>query len=83
MKHLTVRNVTQDLEKALRDEQRRRGMSLNATVLDLLKRALGLGPGGEYDNGLASLAGTWTKEELRAFEANTALFEQIDEGLWS
>jgi hypothetical protein len=42
---------------------------LNQTVIDLLRRALGVRPQGEEGNGLASLAGTWTKEEHEQFEA--------------
>lgn len=83
MKHLTIRNVSGDLEKALRAEQRRHGASLNGTVLDLLRKALGLTRGRPYDNGLARLAGTWTDKDLARFEADTALFGQIDGELWS
>lgn len=82
MKQLTVRNVPELLAQALRQERIRRGDSLNKTVLDILIQALGLSPDERYDNGLSGLAGTWTEEELREFENNTALFEQIDEELW-
>lgn len=82
MKQLTVRGVSEDLSRALREERIRRGTSLNQTVLDLLRRALGLGHGQRYDNGLGELAGTWSEEELREFEAATAAFEQVDEELW-
>lgn len=83
VKQLTIRNVTADLERALREEQRRRGTSLNETVLDLLRRTLGLGLDARYDNGLARLSGTWTEDDLRAMESQTALFEQVDPELWS
>jgi uncharacterized protein (DUF433 family) len=33
-------------------------------------------------SGIARLAGTWTAEELREFEENVALFEEIDAELW-
>ncbi len=82
MKQLTVRNVAPELAKALDEERRRRRQSLNQAVLDLLHQALGLGPHGRYDNGLARLAGTWSDEELAEFERNTVLFEQVDEELW-
>lgn len=83
MKALTVRNVDPRLAEALDEERKRRGTSLNRTVLDLLRRTLGLEPGEPASNGLGKLAGTWTEEEHRAFEEATAPFEQVDEELWS
>jgi len=53
------------------------------TVLDLLRRSLGLGPERPYDNGLGEMAGTWTEKDLKDIEASTALFEQVDPELWS
>lgn len=82
MKHLTVRRVPGELAQALQRERRRRGASLNQTVLDLLHRALGLAPGDRFDNGLGRFAGTWSARELKRFEADTAVFEQVDEDLW-
>lgn len=82
MKHLTVRHVAPDLAQALKEEQRRLGVSLNQAVLSLLRRALGLEQHQPYENGLRELAGQWTRAELEEFEGNTAVFEQIDEELW-
>ncbi len=79
--HLTIRNLPPDLSLALRREKRRRGVSLNQTVIDLLKQCLGVG-GGRPSNGLARLAGTWSAAELREFEAAVAVTEEIDEDLW-
>ena len=82
MKQLTIRNVGDDLAKALSNEQRIRGTSLNQTVLDLLRRVLGVGPGAAYDNGLGKLAGRWSEDEAKRFDADTAVFEKIDEKHW-
>jgi hypothetical protein len=83
MKALTVRNVDARLSRALERETRKRGTSLNQTVLDLLSDALGLGALAPPSNGLEKLAGTWTEKDLEEFESNTAIFEQIDPELWS
>ena len=83
MKQLTVRNVTHDLAHMLAEESHRRGQSTNKTVIDILRQALGLSPNSRYNNNLGELAGTWSAEDLAEFEKNTALFEQIDEELWS
>ena len=81
--HLTIRNVPEDLSEELLAEKRRRGTSMNRTVIDLLQRALGLGPERRLDNRLGRLAGTWSEDDLREFEAATACFERIDPELWS
>jgi plasmid stability protein len=81
MRHLTIRNVPADLARRLDEERRARGRSLNQTVLDLLSQAVGLGRG-IRSNGLAQLAGTWSREEHDAFERAVAETEQVDEELW-
>jgi plasmid stability protein len=82
MGYLTVRNIPVDLAKALRSETRRRGKSLNQTVIDLLRQAIGLDWDTQGPNGLEKLAGTWSQEELEHFEQATAVFERIDEEQW-
>jgi len=82
MKHLTIRNVSPELARALYNEKQSRGASLNRTVLGLLEQALGVGAGRRRSNGLAALAGTWSEEEFERFEEAIAAHEQIDEELW-
>jgi hypothetical protein len=81
-RHLTIRQVPPDLARALEQEKRLRGTSMNRTVLDLLARALGLDPVESRRNGLADLAGTWSQAELEEFEQAVAPMEQVDEELW-
>jgi hypothetical protein len=80
---MTIRNLPADVAEELEHERRRRGESLNKTVIDLLRRALGLGAGEPHDNGLGRFAGTWDEDDLAEFERNTALFEEVDPELWS
>ena len=82
MSYLTVRKIPADVDKALLKEKRRRGKSLNQTVIDLLRQALDLNWELPAGNGLEKLAGTWTQKDLDRFERATAVFEQIDEELW-
>jgi plasmid stability protein len=82
MTYLTVRNLPPELARALEEEKRRRGKSLNQVVIDLLRQALGLGWGEPRRNGLEKLAGDWSQEELEAFEKATAVFEIVDEDQW-
>ena len=82
MKALTIRNVPRRLADALDRERRRKDQSLNATVLEVLGRGLGVGPDGPRRNGLASLAGTWSAEDQREFDAAVAAFETVDDDMW-
>jgi uncharacterized protein YcfJ len=81
-KHLTVRELPEDVAVALQKEKRRRGTSLNQTVKDVLRQGLGLGSGRRFSNGLGKLAGGWTQADLDAFEQATAVFERIDDDAW-
>lgn len=83
MKNLTIRNVPRRLAEALDQERRRRDASLNSTVLDLLSRSLGVTDGAPRRNGLAELAGTWSDEDLRAFDAAIAPLETVDDEMWA
>ena len=82
MKHLTIRNVPRRLADALDREKRRRGASLNRTVLDVLGEAMGTSAATGHRTGLARLAGTWTADEQAEFDAAVAPTEQIDPELW-
>jgi len=80
VKTLTIRNLPPSVAEALEREKRRRGESLNQTVIDLLSQ--GLGVGATRSNGLAALAGTWSEDDFRRFEEAVAPFEEVDPELW-
>lgn len=80
LKTLTIRNLPPDLAEALEKEKRRRGESLNQTVIGLLSQGLGVGV--TRSNGLAALAGNWSDDEFRDFERAVELFEEVDPELW-
>jgi plasmid stability protein len=82
MRHLTIRGLPADLAKALEEEKRRRGKSINQTAIDLLGQALNLGWTSESANGLEKPAGTWNQEELDLVERATTVFEHTDEEHW-
>ena len=82
MEQITIRDLPTELFEALERESLRLRKPLENTVIDLLRQALRLRPVGAKRNGLARLAGTWTEEEYRSFEAAVAMTEQIDEELW-
>lgn len=82
MRHMTIRNLPDEVSAALEQEKKRRGLSLTRTVIELLRQSLGLGAVAHRSNGLAEFAGTWSEEEHAAFEQAVASTEQIDEELW-
>ena len=81
MKTMTIRNVSTELSAALEAERRRRGLSLNRTVLMLMQEALGVSAGGSRSNGLRRLAGSWSDDDFREFEQAIAPLSEVDEDL--
>lgn len=81
MKTLTIRNVSVELSAALDEEKHRRGLSLNRTVLALMRESLGI-DGNIRSNGLHRLAGTWSEDAFREFEDTVAPFGEVDPELW-
>lgn len=82
MEHLTIRKVPRALARALEAEKKRRGTSLNQTVIDLLNQGLGVGSVTRRSNGLAQLAGGWSDDEFEQFQRALAMTEEIDEEMW-
>jgi hypothetical protein len=84
---LTIRAVGPQLRAALAREARRRRLSVNRTVLELLSEATGLA-GGERRSrpaehrDLDALAGTWSVDDARAFDEALAVQRQVDRKLW-
>lgn len=89
MKQTTVRGIDNVLARRLREEARRRGLSVNRTMLLLLKQATGLaGPsepptsGADRFTDLDHLAGTWTEQAADEFDRAVEDFSRVDEDLW-
>ena len=82
MKTMTIRNVPAELAQALEKERRKRGTSLNRTVLALLRNALGVPSQAVPSNGLRRLAGTWSEAEHKQFEQAVAPLGEVDEAMW-
>ena len=82
MKYLTIRGIPSDVGEALERAREASTESLNQIVIDLLGQALGVRGRGGASNGLAGMAGTWSREEQEELAAATASTEQIDDELW-
>jgi hypothetical protein len=87
MTQLTLRGFDKELERKLREEARRRGMSLNRAALSLMRRGAGLEDESPRPNvvggALDYLAGTWSEAEAEELQRTLNSFEDVDEELWS
>ena len=88
MKQTTLRGIDPSLARRLREEARRQGLSLNRTILGLLRQATGLAksdepsPGRQRFADLDHLIGTWPAEEADEFDRALQHLRKIDEEMW-
>lgn len=86
MYQITVRGIPPEIEKAIRNESKRKNISLNKTIVSLLKKAVG----GRVKKSskeivyhdLDHLSGAWSKEKAQQFERNLEDQRQIDKDVW-
>ena len=85
MANLSVRGVAEKSLQRIKQTAKRRGVSVNRLITDMLNSETGLAPAAKQlatHHDLDKLAGTWNAAEVRAFDKATASFGQIDKGLW-
>jgi hypothetical protein len=78
MDKITLRNIPQAVEVAIRGIAAKNGESLNKTIIALLQKSLGLDVADGKKRDLSKLAGTWTKQDELEFNKNIDIFEKID-----
>jgi hypothetical protein len=82
---IQIENVDEATRRRLEVEVRRRGRTVSAIVLELIERQYpppSASEAGPPFRDLNDLAGAWSEEDRREFDANTAQFRQVDEQLW-
>jgi hypothetical protein len=85
MSQITIRDLPPEVEKTIRKESKRKGVSLNKVVVSLLERTIGVQKKGaerKIYRDLDRLSGTWSKKEAEKFENNLRSQRQIDEEIW-
>jgi len=84
MKSITVRRIDPGLDRVIKSRAKQKNQSVNQWVLETLKKVTGMGkePVFKKHTDLDALAGGWSKEEAKAFQKNTQIFERIDEDAW-
>lgn len=83
---ITIQNVEEATIIWLQKEAMRRGMKVEALIIDLIhaemKQELGCEPLKAHHD-LDSLAGTWDSKQADEFTKIISEFEQVDEKLWA
>jgi hypothetical protein len=84
MKSITVRRIDPGLDRVIKSRAKQKNQSVNQWVLETLKKVTGMGkePVFKKHTDLDALAGGWSKEEAKAFQKSTQIFERIDEDAW-
>lgn len=85
MAGISVRGLDEKALARLKQMARREGLSLNTLAARALESQAGIHVPGRklkaFDD-LDALAGTWKAADVKAFEAATAVFSEIDEAIW-
>ena len=84
MKTITIRGIDPGLDRVIKSRAKQNNTSVNQWILQTLKKVTGLGKEAVFRkyNDLDALAGGWSKDEAKAFQKNTQIFERIDEDIW-
>jgi len=76
----TIRDIPENLDKALRQTARQQGKSLNEVAIETLARGAGISGDRGRQRDLADIAGSWRKDP--AFDSALAAQDAIDEEMW-
>ncbi len=76
----TIRGIPRNMDEKLREIALREGKSLNAEVLDVLRKGLGMAHEKVRYDDLDDLAGKWVRD--RECEKVLDEMDRIDEELW-
>ena len=82
MSEITLRNLPDHVEKAIRKRADEKRISLNQSATEHLQQALGTAEGrGKYRD-LQNRAGTWGEDEAAAFGRRIDEMRSIDPEIW-
>lgn len=85
MTPITVRGIPDEIEKKLRKDSKKKGVSLNKALISLLEKSIGITKEGKripFYHDLDHLCGIWEKDEAEVFNKNLELQRKVDEDLW-
>ena len=84
MSQITLRGLTPEVEKKVRNMAITRGMSLNRVIQEILNEHLGFEKKQKAApaESLRKLAGGWSEEEAAEFLETLKTCRQLDEDMW-
>lgn len=83
MRSITVHNLETELDNLIRKKANASGASLNKTIKELLRQALGVSKMETKKNSLDRFFGVWSKKETDEFDrVIKEEFEVVDEEGW-
>jgi len=86
LRQITLRGIPVEIERMIKREAERRGLSLNKAFISLLEKATGkkekVHERKSLHHDLDHLCGVWTKREAEEFIKNVEFQRTIDEDLW-
>ena len=86
MKQITLRGIPVEIERIIKKEAEKKGLSLNKAFISLLKKNAGtrerMRKGKSLHHDLDHLSGVWTRSEAEEFTRHLEFQRKIDEDLW-
>jgi len=86
LKQITLRGIPVAIERMIKNEAERKGLSLNKAFISLVEKATGtkgkVQKRKPMHHDLDHLCGIWTKRDAEEFTKNVEFQRTIDEGLW-
>jgi len=86
LKQITLRGIPVEIERMIKKEAERKGLSLNKAFISLVEKATGtkekMQKRKSMHHDLDHLCGIWTKRDAEEFTKNIEFQRTIDEGLW-
>ncbi|MFH1072473.1 MAG: hypothetical protein V1743_03525 [Nanoarchaeota archaeon] len=86
MKQITLRGIPVEIERMIKREAERKGLSLNKAFISLLEKATGTKEKAQkrksLHHDLDHLCGIWKKREGEGFTKTIEFQRSIDEDLW-
>jgi len=86
LKQITLRGIPVEIERMIKKEAERKGLSLNKAFISLIEKATGtrakMRKRKSMHHDLDHLCGVWTKRDAEEFTKNFEFQRTIDEGLW-
>jgi hypothetical protein len=82
---LSIHGLDDQAIAVLKQRAARENATVDMLVVRLIEQGLGLRPNGSLPkrhHDLDALAGSWTADDMQAFDRATAPFSSVDSGLW-